>query len=170
MIDDIRRFGPILGAVTEIFECYNGVFRQCSIYSNRLAPSRDIALELAQQESFKHRLLGGFWHSRGDRDEWVSSGPMVLDFMRNHPMIQRHIGWTEQKTLGSIKLTPYKKGTREHMLISWKDSIASRAVNSGNFNARDKRWIGCLHAVSQSGEACPAGSWVFGTFFSASIP
>ena len=36
---DIRRFGPIICSSTEGFECFNAVFRLCSVFSNGQAPS-----------------------------------------------------------------------------------------------------------------------------------
>jgi hypothetical protein len=50
---DVLQFGPLVGVATEIFECFNAVFRMCSIMSNHLAPSRDIAHQLADQEGMK---------------------------------------------------------------------------------------------------------------------
>lgn len=61
--DDILRFGPLVGCATEIYECFNAVFRMCSIFSNHLAPSHDIAVQLAAQEAMKYRLMGGYWPS-----------------------------------------------------------------------------------------------------------
>ncbi|KAJ6607440.1 hypothetical protein B0H10DRAFT_2166796 [Mycena sp. CBHHK59/15] len=37
--EDVVEFGPLIGVATEIFECFNAIFRFCSILSNHLAPS-----------------------------------------------------------------------------------------------------------------------------------
>ncbi|KAJ7056477.1 hypothetical protein C8F01DRAFT_1311424 [Mycena amicta] len=44
----IRRFGPAMLFTTEGFELYNAIIRACSVHSNRHAPSRDIAWQMAQ--------------------------------------------------------------------------------------------------------------------------
>jgi len=36
---DILWFGPLVGVATEVFECFNAIFRYCSVFSNYLAPS-----------------------------------------------------------------------------------------------------------------------------------
>ncbi|KAJ7931879.1 hypothetical protein B0H13DRAFT_1508910, partial [Mycena leptocephala] len=59
--DDVRRFGPLIRGATDIYESYNGVFRLCSIFSNRLAPSRDISTKFASMDRVKHFLSGGYW-------------------------------------------------------------------------------------------------------------
>ncbi|EPQ57708.1 hypothetical protein GLOTRDRAFT_126197 [Gloeophyllum trabeum ATCC 11539] len=59
--EDIRRFGPIIGRSTELFECFNAIFRFCAILSNRISPSHDIAIQLADQEAFKQRITGVMW-------------------------------------------------------------------------------------------------------------
>ncbi|KAJ7767678.1 hypothetical protein B0H16DRAFT_1308371, partial [Mycena metata] len=59
--DDTVGFGPLVRVATEIYECFNAIFRYCSILSNHLAPSRDIAIQLGDQEGLKHRLTGGWW-------------------------------------------------------------------------------------------------------------
>ncbi|KAG8711711.1 hypothetical protein FRC11_002079, partial [Ceratobasidium sp. 423] len=57
----IRQFGPALLFSTERFESFNGVFRAASTFSNRQAPSRDIARRFANMERAKHICSGGFW-------------------------------------------------------------------------------------------------------------
>lgn len=57
--EDFLRFGPLVGVSTERFESFNAVFRLSSVYSNRHNPSRDIALEAANQERLKHIISGG---------------------------------------------------------------------------------------------------------------
>jgi hypothetical protein len=70
--EDIIRFGPVVGLATEGFELFNAIFQYCSILSNSLAPSRDIAYQLANQESLKHVLCGGWWTSVDG--EWTQPG------------------------------------------------------------------------------------------------
>lgn len=94
---DILRFGPLTGCSTETFECYNGVWRYCSIYSNHAAPSRDTALQLADQESLKHRLTGGYWPST-TKGDWEQAGWGVRDYLMSQPMLQRLLGWTPEET------------------------------------------------------------------------
>ncbi|CUA75716.1 Dynein heavy chain, cytoplasmic [Rhizoctonia solani] len=54
----IRRFGPALLFSTERFESFNSVFRAASMFSNRQAPSRDIARRFANIERAKHEAFG----------------------------------------------------------------------------------------------------------------
>ncbi|KAK6997334.1 hypothetical protein R3P38DRAFT_2563581 [Favolaschia claudopus] len=92
---DVRMFGPLLGAITEAFESFNAVFRGASILSNHRAPSRDIAIQLAEQETIKHRVAGGQWPLKGPDGEvlWMSCGPSVRHLLRDHPILQRLLGW-----------------------------------------------------------------------------
>lgn len=94
---DILRFGPLVGVATEVFECFNAIFRFCSIFSNHLAPSRDIALQLAKQEQLKHRLTGGWSRNNAD-GEWEQPGPSVRAFIHSHPTLQALMGWTSAVT------------------------------------------------------------------------
>jgi hypothetical protein len=95
--DDTLEFGPLIGIATEVFECFNGVFRYCSILSNHFAPSRDIALQLGDQEGFKHRLTGGQQLSSTD-NAWQKAGSGVRHFMAAHPVLQKLLRWSEPKS------------------------------------------------------------------------
>lgn len=90
------RFGPLLGAATVTFECYNGIFRFCSILSNHLAPSCDIALQLADQEVLRHFLSGECWMSEvhsGKHTEWKQPTPAVSSFLNKHPFLVALLGY-----------------------------------------------------------------------------
>ncbi|KAJ6514022.1 hypothetical protein DFH09DRAFT_1099773 [Mycena vulgaris] len=62
--EDLVQFGPLVGVITKIFESFNVVFRHCSVLSNHLAPSRDIARQSADQEGLKHRLVRAYLQQR----------------------------------------------------------------------------------------------------------
>ena len=91
--DDIRRFGPLVGEATETFECFNAVFRFCSILSNHQAPSRDIAIQLADQEGFKQRVTGGWWPDNSG--DWRRSGPGVRSSLGRYKMLKNNLGWAD---------------------------------------------------------------------------
>ncbi|TRM65621.1 hypothetical protein BD626DRAFT_628781 [Schizophyllum amplum] len=57
--DHIRRFGPAMLFATEGFESFNAVIRAASVHSNRHAPSRDIATQMARRNRVRHLLSGG---------------------------------------------------------------------------------------------------------------
>lgn len=65
--EDIERFGPAIRFATEVFECFNHIFRMCSVLSNHQAPGRDIAKKCASLERMKHVLSGGYWLTPGGR-------------------------------------------------------------------------------------------------------
>jgi hypothetical protein len=86
---DVLCFGPLVGVAVEVFECFNAVFRFCSIFSNHLAPSRDIAFQLAGQETLKHRLTGGWWPTADGK--WEQPGPSVRNFIHAHLYISIYL-------------------------------------------------------------------------------
>ena len=94
IVGDVRRFGPPVLMSTETFESFNGVFRNCSVLSNHHAPSRDIAMKIADMDRFKHIASGGRWLENG---EWVRAGKDVLQFMRTHDTLQNYLGWSKAK-------------------------------------------------------------------------
>jgi hypothetical protein len=100
LVDDIRRFGPAILYSTEVFECWNHVFRLCSILSNHLAPSKDIADTLGGMERFKHVVSGGWWKAD---DGFTQAGPSVRDMLKTDPELQRRLGWTDTTKLKAGK-------------------------------------------------------------------
>ena len=178
---DILCFGPLVGVATETFECFNAIFRFCSIYSNHLAPSRDIAFQLASQKLLKHRLTGGWWLAT-DR-EWKRPGPSVRNFIHDHPTLQALVGWTSNETpvngrpwflpynsvslwcLGSFILEPLKQdasqGIESRKYIPWLQTQGAKAVNSSE--GINLQWTACRFAIASSGDKCLVGSWVFAT-------
>lgn len=91
ILDDIERFGPAIRQSTETFECFNAVFRLCSVLSNHLAPSRDIAYKFASMDRVKHILSGGYW-MQGDK--WVRGGESLRELLYQNSTIQHHLGWS----------------------------------------------------------------------------
>ncbi|KAJ6463071.1 hypothetical protein DFH09DRAFT_1113674 [Mycena vulgaris] len=76
LVDDVRRFGPSVLYATEIFECWNAIFLLCSILSNHLSPSHDIAVTLADMERFEHMVSGGWWKNPDGR--YIRAGTVKL--------------------------------------------------------------------------------------------
>ena len=95
---DITRFGPLLGVATETFECFNAIFQFCSILSNHLAPSHDIALQLAEQEVLRHILSGGGWWGVTGNCEWKKPAPSVTNFLRNNLFLVALLGYGHDAT------------------------------------------------------------------------
>jgi len=118
---DIRRFGPLVGCSTEVFESFNSVFRQCSILSNRQAPSRDIAIQFGKQEGFKHRVTGGWWRAGED---WVQVGPGIKRFVANNLEILENVGLSSK--------TPDTPGTSHVILLPQKFKLIVRLYTSRN--------------------------------------
>ncbi|KAJ6480198.1 hypothetical protein C8R45DRAFT_1100787 [Mycena sanguinolenta] len=160
---DALRFGPLIGVMTEIFESFNAVFRYCSIYSNHLAPSRDIATQLGRQETIKHQLTGGRWLAKSTGD-WEVAGAGVRNFIEQHPILQRLVGWTPERPLkhGETKLAPLKRGVTIRPVELLKSTNAGRALNFGDYNSENE-WMRCKTVVSESLDECSVGTWVFAT-------
>ncbi|KAJ6524031.1 hypothetical protein B0H19DRAFT_934723 [Mycena capillaripes] len=163
--EDTVDFGPLIGVMTEVFECFNAIFRFCSILSNHLAPSRDIAIQLGDQEGLKHRLTGGWWE-HGTND-WHRAGPGVRHFMAKHPLLQRLLGWTEKETLLhgmmislSIPQVPLARVQQVRASYELRETSAARALNFGMYSP-ESSWTKCVYVASKSLEKCFIGSWVF---------
>lgn len=96
--EDVHRKGPAHLYSTETFKGFNGVFRLCSVLSNHIAPSRDIALACMGMERFKHQVSGGYWKQDG---AWVSAGSLVRSFFSNNAALRRRLGWAA--TLDNVR-------------------------------------------------------------------
>ena len=161
--EDILHFGPLVGVATEVFECFNAIFRFCSIFSNHLAPSRDIAFQLAGQETLKHRLTGGWWPTADG--EWEQPGLSVHNFIHTHLTLQALVGWTSAEPLvngnrslfllyisihlpclGSFRLEPLKQGASQkaesQKYIPWFQTQGTKALNCVSEDA-NSQWTPC---------------------------
>ncbi|KAJ7302555.1 hypothetical protein DFH08DRAFT_926143 [Mycena albidolilacea] len=163
--DDVRRFGPSILFATEIFECWNAVFRLCSVLSNHQAPSLDIATTLADMERFKHQVSGGWWKPEGG-DEWTQAGVRIRNFLTGNKQLQRRLGWTPPNAIkpGTIKIlskAKRKSGSWNTILgPRWKEKTIKAAPPAATSNTI---WNDCKHAVARSEDICFVNSWVFFT-------
>ncbi|KAJ7674195.1 hypothetical protein B0H17DRAFT_946753 [Mycena rosella] len=87
----IRCFGPAVPFSTERCEAYNAVFRACSIYSNHLTPSRDIAWSFAGIDWVKHIVTGGWWRDSRTQN-WTCANPRVLRHILEYPEMAAMVG------------------------------------------------------------------------------
>ncbi|KAJ6615369.1 hypothetical protein B0H10DRAFT_2220401 [Mycena sp. CBHHK59/15] len=159
---DAIELGPLIAMATEIFESFNAVFRYCSIYSNHLAPSRDIAIQFGRQETVKHQLTGGRWMSKSTGD-WHTAGQGVRHFIEKHPILQRLVGWMPEKQMkhGDTKLALLKRGIRTWPVELLKATNAARALNFGEYSGSSE-WMRCKTVVSESLDECFVGTWILG--------
>ncbi|KAL1699940.1 hypothetical protein EV121DRAFT_283734 [Schizophyllum commune] len=157
LIDDIRRFGPAIRNSTEVFECFNAVFRLCSVLSNHQAPSRDIAQKFTSMDRVKHILSGGYWK---EGSQWVQAGSGVRSVLRKKPIIQRYLGWVPDNSAAPGTLT---LAAERHGLVDWASatSIASDEVGIYRKYPLDSRWRHAQTLIAKSGDVCRPGSWVF---------
>ncbi|KAF8972139.1 hypothetical protein BDZ97DRAFT_2015119 [Flammula alnicola] len=158
LVDDIRRLGPAVLFSTEVFECWNAIFRLCSVLSNHLSPSHDIADTIIDMERFKHQVSGGWWKSTDGK--WVQAGVKVRKFLKESPELQRRLGWADLSKIiaGSVKLQAKKKRSA----LCWKESLDQYWTEARNDHGeRHATWSRCIHVISQSHDICKEGSWIF---------
>ncbi|KAF8801376.1 hypothetical protein BYT27DRAFT_7198307 [Phlegmacium glaucopus] len=165
---DIIRFGPLVGVATEIFESFNAIFRYCSVLSNHMAPSRDIAYQLSEQETVKFILSGGWWLS--ESGQWQQPGPSVRNYVANQPVLRKLCGWTENESStcpGSVKLEtakrdPINKNKTTLEALTWSKTHAAKAINvPTTIKDAPLLWNRGKHVVAQSQDICKVGSWVY---------
>ncbi|KAJ6511523.1 hypothetical protein C8R47DRAFT_964088 [Mycena vitilis] len=160
IIPDIRRRGPSVRFSTEVFECFNAIFRLCSVLSNHQAPSRDIAAKFADLDRVKHVLSGGYWFEESEA-AWVRAGKDVQRILRNTPIIQRHLGWAPPPfwTPGLIKATAQKKQS-QLAALTMEEAMLAGAVNPASVTVDpDTSWTNGVNVASKTGDCCKLGTW-----------
>ena len=170
LVFDIRDHGPAVLYATEIFECFNAIFRLCSVLSNHQAPSRDIALACADMDRFKHQVSGGWW--RADQERVVQAGENVRKYFKNGEL-QRRLGYCDRslthpgmllRARESIPLTRALTGTVHRKtstskLTTWAAVSSGEATISAKFLPQSE-WYHCSYVVARTLDICKAGSWV----------
>lgn len=163
LIEDIRRFGPAIRNSTEIYECYNAIFRLCSVLSNHQAPSRDIAYKFSSIKRVKHVLSGGYWLEDGIPTQ---ASLYVRAVLQKQRVVQRHLGWVPSDPIegGSVRAVSKAKT----VILTWEDTLASRATDTtliiktrGLEVGERAGWKKGVAVTSQSSDVCACGSWVF---------
>ncbi|KAJ6469227.1 hypothetical protein DFH09DRAFT_1294525 [Mycena vulgaris] len=142
----IRRFGPAVLFSTERYEAYNAVFRDCSIYSNRLTPSRDIAWSFAGIDRVKHIATGG-WRRDSQTQQWVCANPQVMRHILEHPEFAAMIG--------AITYYPAARKRRCEAAepnLTWNISLAGRALSSRFPNGTSDLYTAGLGVVTCTGD------------------
>lgn len=89
-----ERFGPLLLGATEKMESFNHFLRDASSFTNRQAPSRDLARRFANAHALRHIVSGGYWKV-GDR--WQCAGQQITDLWQSE-VIQKVLGFTRRVT------------------------------------------------------------------------
>ncbi|KAJ6609616.1 hypothetical protein B0H10DRAFT_1954443 [Mycena sp. CBHHK59/15] len=138
--DDIRQFGPSILFQTEVFECWNGIFRLYSILSNLQASSHDIGVILTDMERFKHQAR-----------------TKVISFLHHNKELQRRLGWMDKSKPkpGSIKLESRSKARSG----TWRDLLEPYWTQELDIHGSGKMWTMCKYVVSKSGDVCSKHSW-----------
>ncbi|KAG9084716.1 hypothetical protein FRC06_003924 [Ceratobasidium sp. 370] len=163
LIEDILNHGPAVRFSTEVFECYNGVFRMCSVFSNHRAPSHDIAQKMIELDRFRHIASGGYWDTQ-DGPECASVE--VRRFFETSLKLRSHLGYVQPKKIqtGEIKLHNVKK----RQTLNWQETIASRAEIDDTF-FKERAWHVGESVAADNGDICEVGSWVVVTHSEATI-
>ncbi|KAG2006968.1 hypothetical protein CC2G_014704 [Coprinopsis cinerea AmutBmut pab1-1] len=171
--DDIRRHGPIIGVATESYESFNTIFRLCSVLSNHLAPSRDIAYQLSEQETVRHLLSGGRWFNR-ELGEWDSPGRSLINYVAKSEPLKRLFALNktfEQPPAGTVRLAKPQSASGTRQEFEWTQISF---VPPGTIMADPTwaspifRWFLGQSVISGSGDKCVVGSWIFTHFRTAS--
>ncbi|OCH83781.1 hypothetical protein OBBRIDRAFT_815707 [Obba rivulosa] len=157
IIEDIRRHGPPGLYATEIFECFNTIFRLCSVLSNHQAPSRDIATTLAGLARFKYQVSGAWW--RDSKGNYVHAGSRIQQYFKD-PSLQRRLGYVQRQEPITGAVMVRRKETKASATWRSFNVKLSREQEVATI-PDDSRWHRAVSVVSQHGDCCKEGLWVF---------
>ncbi|KAG9082372.1 hypothetical protein FRC06_005104 [Ceratobasidium sp. 370] len=163
LVEDIRNHGPAVRYSTEIFECYNGVFRMCSILSNHRAPSRDIAQKMIELERFRHIVCGGYWETS---DGPACASVEVRRFFESSLKLQSHLGWVTDKKPEPGKITLHS--SKQMQSLKWQDTTGGKAGIKRMFFT-ERNWHVGESVQAANGDECEVGSWIVATHSQATI-
>ncbi|KAF8214703.1 hypothetical protein K438DRAFT_2138088 [Mycena galopus ATCC 62051] len=156
----IRRFGPAVLFSTERYEAYNAVFRACSIYSNRLTPSRDIAWSFAGIDRVKHIATGGWWKD-SQSGQWVSADKRVMQQIIDHPEFAAMVGLPTKQVHepGAITYFPLarKQPRSSEPTLTWDMSLAGQSQSSRFPNGTTEFYKAALGIVTCTGDKVIVG-------------
>ncbi|KAJ6605878.1 hypothetical protein B0H10DRAFT_2178679, partial [Mycena sp. CBHHK59/15] len=158
IIPDIRRRGPAVRFATEVFECFNAIFRLCSVLSNHQAPSRDIAAKFADLDRVKHILSGGYWFQD---TVWIRAGKDVHRILRDTPIIQKHLGWAPPPiwTPGIIQSVAQKKLNKQAALTPEEAMLFGATNPCALILDPTAPWMNGINVTARSGDRYTVGSW-----------
>ncbi|KAJ7877746.1 hypothetical protein B0H14DRAFT_3781958 [Mycena olivaceomarginata] len=80
-IDDIRRFGPSVIYATEIQECWNAIFRLCTVILPKL---------WVTWNGFKHMVSGGWWKNEDGKLGWSEKSRLQSGTVKLEASVKRH--------------------------------------------------------------------------------
>lgn len=169
----VARFGPLLGCNTERYESFNSTFRQCSILSNRHAPSLDIAKSFHIFDQAKHLSLGGFYYNPVSR-KFMQAGPGVIELGRYSRFVTRILGVQQNevqpqpgklhfmhktssklRSTGSVTVRRAAAKTK----TTWSTSNSRSAPRSEYIDAECMLEV-AAYCIAQDGEKVATGSHV----------
>ncbi|KAJ2922664.1 hypothetical protein H1R20_g14407, partial [Candolleomyces eurysporus] len=168
-VDDIKRVGPLVGVATESYESFNVIFRHCSILSNHLAPSRDIAYQLAKQETFKHLMFGGWWKEADG--SWSQAGASLQQYVKGNIMLHRlfniNAALGQKEPVGRTVLSPVARKQPNSPPVARQSyqlhetEARDAVVHNRDFQRPELAWFRCKSIIASSCDECRVGSWVF---------
>jgi hypothetical protein len=147
----IRRFGPATLFATEKFELYNGILRNASTHSNRLAPGRDIATKFFNFHALRSILSGGLTYN-SKTQTFEKSSPQIQNVFLNTPLIQTSMGYN-QLSYQTYTQFPYQN------LVSLPkaDKLSVPTILTERFPNSDFHQVACLQFTIESNQCHPEG-------------